>query len=450
MFKEKKRNPWIIRPSVIFLGPTILGLLLFFINGELYYSWVNEKNWAYFNIHYFFVLLGCYFVFFLGESFFNIMPKRKKKRVLFSNSCSIMVSGEYKKRHIFPFLILYVASVTLFVMLFGIMLAYKSFPGHLSNLSIGIARDYIAQKTPIPMILTGIMPLILYGYINVKQNPNQKGAPSLYIMVGLCVVMYFACSALIMQRTLLYNLGLTFAIIYILLANEINENGFAKKVGKVKDKTRRNLIIGLILLLIAFPVLGAYRHRSGKHTNHFAGYTLASYNRFACIISGKLKMPNEGSGYYSLRAFLFPPVIKNSSLFKTIRDAIFSNLPDEMIDQWSNQFRAVKSANLNGKYVWVTLVGSFFLDVGYLFYLIIFILGWFSGFVFWKANKLNSSAFIMLYASIGSSLALAFGPNNLVFPGTFVDYYVIFSIFILEKTKLIEPLKPKNVLNFSG
>ena len=103
-----------------------------------------------------------------------------------------------------------------------------------------------------------------------------------------------------------------------------------------------------------------------------SAYTIVSYNRLAYLISDKLQIPNMYMGFWTNRWFWGLPGEQYSNYL--LSRAQF-DIPYNAFAAWLDTFRAVNSAGLNDKYIWITIYGEVFADYRWFGFIWFFIYG---------------------------------------------------------------------------
>ena len=137
------------------------------------------------------------------------------------------------------------------------------------------------------------------------------------------------------------------------------------------------------------------------------GYTLASYNRMAAVVHGRIRYEYGGQGTYLINFLGF-----NNMLNRIIPIAKTLRWPD-YYDWWQSEFTTVADAGLNGSYIWSGTFGYIFGDLGWLSPLWLFAQGVLFGYL-WTAMRRGTLAGLLLYPWAAASILFWFTTNSFV------------------------------------
>lgn len=184
------------------------------------------------------------------------------------------------------------------------------------------------------------------------------------------------------------------------------------KQGKLSFPATARFAAGFAALILAiFVSIGLLRGANDADfmISSVMGYTVASYNRLAAMLDGRLRYPFGGSGVYisAFAAFnhLFNSVFRLNSLFAW---------PD-FNTVWRSEFDAVSAAGLDGRLIWAGTFGYIFSELGWLSPLMLFVYGLATGWA-WRSLRLNQTVGIMLYPWCAFCILFWFGTNFLLDP----------------------------------
>jgi hypothetical protein len=137
------------------------------------------------------------------------------------------------------------------------------------------------------------------------------------------------------------------------------------------------------------------------------GYTIASYNRMAAILDGRMHYPFAGQGMYI-------------SSFAAFNDTFNTLLPlnkllawPDFTTAWQSEFASVSTAGLNAGFIWSGTFGYVFSDMGWMSPFLLFAYGLMTGWV-WRSLKLGRTAGIVLYPWFAFCILFWFGTNYLL------------------------------------
>jgi hypothetical protein len=175
--------------------------------------------------------------------------------------------------------------------------------------------------------------------------------------------------------------------------------------------TRKLIAAGATTALLTIAIFaGASMLRGAENAEddvaQVARYTLASYNRQAALLSGRLVYPTEGTGVY-LSTF----VSSNRSFNALFPIQTLMRWPSSY-DVWSGEFEAVARAGLNRELIWSGAFGYIFSDLGWAAPGFMVLYGAFVGFV-WRSISLGRTMGIILYPWCAFSILFWLGNNQI-------------------------------------
>jgi hypothetical protein len=157
---------------------------------------------------------------------------------------------------------------------------------------------------------------------------------------------------------------------------------------------------------IGFSMLRGFVDTKGL-IGDLLGYTIASYNRLAAILSGRMHYPFAGRGTYISSFVAFNDTF--NQLFGVSR---YLGWPD-FFSWWQSEFNTVSSAGLDGQLIWSGTFGYIFSDLGWLSPGLLFLYGVTTGWV-WRSMKLGKAVGIVLYPWFAFCILFWFGTNFLL------------------------------------
>jgi hypothetical protein len=188
------------------------------------------------------------------------------------------------------------------------------------------------------------------------------------------------------------------------------------KAGKLTPASlwRFGLIFTTLIILVfaSFALLRGANNTSVVISN-FLGYTIASYNRLASILDGKLRYPFAGHGIYISEFVSFNNMFNN--LFHVNR---LFGWPD-FYTVWGSEFDAVSAAGLNGQLIWSGTFGYLFADLGWLTPFMLFVYGLITGWT-WRLLRQGKTTGVVLYPWCAYCILAWFGANTLLGQTTMV------------------------------
>lgn len=192
---------------------------------------------------------------------------------------------------------------------------------------------------------------------------------------------------------------------------------------------RVSILIGasIITLFVVTSLIRGFTSVNGLITQ-LLGYTLASYNRLAAILDGKLHYPFAGRGVYLSYIAAY-----NTAVNKIVPIGRLINAP-EFLNLWKSEFTAVSQAGLNGDLIWAGTFGYIYSDLGWLSFAWVFGYGIVYGLI-WKALLKDSVLGILLYPFLAYCEMGWWGTNGLldspliIFIGTVIMFRLYEMIF---------------------
>jgi hypothetical protein len=145
----------------------------------------------------------------------------------------------------------------------------------------------------------------------------------------------------------------------------------------------------------------------GSLLQPFLGYTAASYNRLAAVLTGRLHFEYTARGIYFSNCLSF-----NNTVNKIFPYHEIMNLPD-FYDWWRSAFVSVGQAGLDASLIFCGAFGELFLEVGWFTPLCLLGYGVFYGFL-WQQMRKGTIAGIILYPYCAYCILFWFSTNGLL------------------------------------
>jgi hypothetical protein len=174
------------------------------------------------------------------------------------------------------------------------------------------------------------------------------------------------------------------------------------------------------------------------------GYTIVSYNRMAALLLGAMHYNYEGKGVY-----LVPFLSGSAGLNKLIPFNDMFGWPTAR-ELWRTEFSSVAQSGLNSSYIWSSIFGYLYSDLGWFtpFYMAIY--GLFCSY-FWIKFKAGKSIGLVVYPWVAFGILFWVGVNfipydrllNYIEIGLLLTWYDEYQIRVVgnpEKTTLAEGL----------
>ncbi len=144
----------------------------------------------------------------------------------------------------------------------------------------------------------------------------------------------------------------------------------------------------------------------GSLMTSLLGYTIVSYNRMAALLMGAMHYGYEGSGVYLV------PLLSGSDGFnKLIPVKDIFNWPGAR-ELWHTEFASVAQSGLNGSYIWSSIFGYLYSDIGWLTPFYMFLYGLFCCY-FWIKFKTGKALGLVVYPWVAFGIMFWIGTNLL-------------------------------------
>jgi hypothetical protein len=157
-----------------------------------------------------------------------------------------------------------------------------------------------------------------------------------------------------------------------------------------------------------FYLVNVLRYGSGSELQlgPFIGYTVASYNRLAALLLGRLHFEYAGRGIYFSNFLAF-----NHTINAVIPYGKFMNIPD-YFDWWRSSFAAVGNAGLDSGLIFFGAFGELYLEVGWFTPLCLIAYGMLVG-IIWQQMRKRTVVGIILYPYCANYILFWFATNSL-------------------------------------
>lgn len=295
-----------------------------------------------------------------------------------------------------------------------------------SSSSLDLSSGRLALSVP---FLTAAL---FWSYTRYKQQkPRLIGGRPLFIVTFLVgfLVLIAICLALVDRGTLMsLIIGMTILSIHNrFVAGKLNR----KKLILVGCA----VVLGISMIFVIFSILrGSNSYQLVLWT--FIGYSIASYNRLAAVLSGLIVSPFPGKPvhlvYYLIES------IRLEDIFH-FRQAL--NWPDAY-SLFQAEFSEIYASGLNASFIWLGVFGDIYTDIEWLAPFFIFGVGFITGLA-WVLFRRRNVVGLVLYPWFAFSIVFWIGAS-LVFNDTFV--YLVEAALALSlyealffRTAIVEP-----------
>jgi len=413
-----------INPYYVTLIPLLLFLITFFYPSNSWYTIFEEANVTYLSFGTLAFILVCLLFLVFGI-------------ILGSTIKITRAQNKIHSKLYFNLLLAPVLTVTAIVFVFYIIYLATNFPGYLL-LTISGEGDLVKS-------------MVAGGQMNYSTLPNFA-----IPIVWWGWYRYYSFSDKL--NTILYLLRFTTLLLLIILV--VNAARFALMpfiIGWfviytkliVFDKTSRKnhksrsikfvLILSLVILVL-FSLFAIARGIDNLEDlfSMILGYGPVSFNRLGAIFHSNLTFTYSNTFVYVIPEPFF-----------TAFRYIFSMQTISGHEVWLSEFDGIQNANLNHKYIWLTIFGYVYDSIGLFSFFYFFIYGIITG-LFWIAFLKGRLIGIVMYPLTYFSIFFFFGSNYLI---TFFAYYLLiyallycWELFIIMLIYLSKPSRHKEII----
>lgn len=141
-------------------------------------------------------------------------------------------------------------------------------------------------------------------------------------------------------------------------------------------------------------------------TDAFVGYTIASYNRLAALLQGKMHLEYTGRGIYFSNFIAY-----NHTFNRVIPFARIMNIP-EYFNWWRSVFASVGRAGLDARLILFGTFGEIYAEIGWFAPVLVFGYGLLYG-LMWRWMRMGNLVAILLYPYFAYCILFWFSTNNL-------------------------------------
>lgn len=247
------------------------------------------------------------------------------------------------------------------------------------------------------LFLTGVVWWAAWRYH--QSGVHRRGGRAVKLILCLAVLAVLIASILRASRHYVTVAITGLALFYVLR--------------KVFDGQLNWKVVGKTILVLAlggtlfFLLIGALRQdiEGGSQIDALAGYTIASYNRLAALLAGRLHYEFAGRGIYLSNLLLF-----NHAFNQIIPIGHLMNVPD-YFDWWASEFASVSAAGLNSAMIFCGMFGEIYNEIGWFAPLYLFGYGLLYGLI-WRWMREGRLAGILLYPYFAYLILFWFTTNG--------------------------------------
>jgi oligosaccharide repeat unit polymerase len=430
--KKSKSVLLLISPMYLGVFSAVLGIAMTLYPKNAYENLMLEQDYMFLNPQLFLFILTCIIGFLLGIFFVRTTYKKS-----IDKTHDLFITDRFALFQIIFLIISCLISAYYFYFITknvgNLFFLLKSGMGSTVRNNGALAFDVNGVNSS--SLLIANIAIINYTYFQFgKYKRNLAHYRFLVRTLLLLAIVLFVLTCFVIQARYLL-MPCIVSLFIITIYNKYNNSNF--NVFKLIRYSIVFLTIVILLFLLISTIRDSYRTNFAL-SNNFAGYTLASYNRLAAIVSGNLIMPNSGSGFYILKSFWYPSLIRRIFDVYQLGLSLGLNLPDSPTSNFLQTFNSVQLAGLQPGYNWPTTFGEVFSDLGWFSFVYFFIYGAVSWRVF--LSFLNHKTWaIILYPYIAFCILFWFGTNQIVDSKISI---IIITILFIKFMEWIIPLKP--------
>lgn len=246
------------------------------------------------------------------------------------------------------------------------------------------------------LFLIGIVWWTLWRYY--QSGLQGRGKRTVKIGLWLAVLTVFVSATLTVSRAPFVTVVSGMAILYLLRKVLVGQLSWSL-IGRVGCA----FVFGGVFFFFLVSWLRGGTDGNSK-VDAFVGYTIASYNRMAALLAGRLHYQYSGKGIYFSNFLLF-----NNTFNRIIPFGKLMNVPD-YFDWWASEFSAVGRAGLNASMILCGMFGEIYIEIGWFAPIYVFAYGLLYG-VTWRRMREGRLIGILLYPYFAGLILGWFGTN---------------------------------------
>jgi hypothetical protein len=380
-----KKNYFLISLEILIVINIILTIVVVLFPPELYYYYLKEVDYFYLNYLVVFVVFTDLLALYLGYKIaYYIFPTftffKKSKKISIKISIYVGIPLIFSELLVLLFIKNFLQDNQSFIplILTGLGTSYKE------NIQTNFYYFSI-------YILMGV----IFWSLSLYKNIGKK-ITSIKILIIIGILLIIISGILMLARFLVIPFLLGLAVIFL--------------------KHQKNISFSRIFLICSFGIIifiliSFFRIHNAENTiisviTQFLGYTVASFNRLALVLDGKLTYTYADTGYYLFPFFSHIPLLHK----------IIPNIYGVTSMQLKlHVFADVGKSGLDPKYVWATVYGNIFSVLKFYSFIYFFFVGLFIG-IIWKGFLNNKIYGIVIYPWIFASIILYFASNIMFLP----------------------------------
>jgi hypothetical protein len=259
----------------------------------------------------------------------------------------------------------------------------------------GLSQGYLDMT---PTLLTGTLWWASMRASRFSFSASRQRLFNVFYFAGLVVAILTAIARA--DRGLLIPLLLGSTVTSIYRKTWVKQINPAKVIGQI-------LLSGLAVTIL-FASVSFFR---GSATSRllifqFMGYTIVSYNRLAALLGGVMHYAYEGSGVYLVR---YLSELSTNNYLSFIPHAL--GLPATIL-VWRSEFSSVGDAGLMPGFIWSSIFGYIFSDLGWFAPFYFLGIGTLYGYI-WKLFTKRQLLGVVVYPWFAYCILFWFGDNFL-------------------------------------
>ena len=414
----------VVSPLFLAVANLFLVFVAILFPPQWFESAASEPDVVFLNFRYALLAIACTMAFLTGIVFYRL--SRGSSLIIFRKSCNFQPNeGLLRKVKILLRICLAINLVTVALLIYGI--GPHRILDAITNVSVALSvRNEALLVGRIAglniLALQSLVFIILIAAFFVILNSKTKLLTPLVVLFSSVIITYLFVTVLTITRWPILQLLFSMLVLYILYLN--TKSG----MGAVRIFTFG--ILSLAFSLIVFLGIGILKYGPSHVIGSIIGYTIASYNLGAAVVSGIFRQPNSGSTFATLGFFWQFPFLGEH--FRLIGISYGLNLPIagganmSNVNAWS--YVIATTTNLNPHWNWDTVYAYVYGDIGWASLFVFFLYGSISqylyeGFVRLRLFHVTLYSFFFVYQITWFT--------SVFISGTLLDDYVVFACFLV-------------------
>ena len=382
----------------------------------------HEPDIVFFNAKYALIAIACTAAFIAGIAFYRLL--RGSSSIFFRKSPSFHSSDSLirKIKKLLRFcLSINVATAALLIHGIGLHRFFQSLTD--KTIALAVRNEILIAGRVSGINILALQTLVFvtlvvafFVLLNMNKSASLTRLKAWFISVA---VTYIFISFLAITRWPILQLTFSLLLIYVLYRNTISGVGLGRmlKLG----------ILFIGLSLIVFLGIGVLKYGPSYVLDSIIGYTIASYNLGAAVVSGAFRQPNSGSTFATFGFFWQFPILGN--YFRQVGISYGLNLPIAggadmtWVNTWAREI--IETTDLNPHWLWTTVYAYIYADVGWAVLFVFFIYGAISQYLYECFIRLRLFQ-VALYAFFFVYQITWF--TSVFISNTILDDYIVFAL----------------------